>query len=516
MAGALDVSAPRDARPLEVRDDSYSGPLARVRGTSDPRAMVASRSSPVGGGEKGHSESVPTVHGSFDLSMAGAPERSSFDDTQQLEALVPETKDVGRRDSEEEAEVAGSEIAPDRDETKEVGADLPVPGMYVRVALEVEQDGIAVLILSPSASEGQAEKESVEPTPHSPAGPCASTTPPDRTEDEHCPALYDGPVWIEEMELLREAHPPETSLDVTIAVCNIPGNPSWQSKSTSQWHRASVGRGRGGTVIRRSMAEKLDDLSYQPDAVRRLRSRDQAEGEGYPCQVYVRIEWDCMGGRAILHTAAYVLPRLDVPICIGESDYVQACREAGERKETEALESMVNAPPSLPPSAPPMHMDEVHGEPRGAGPSLPPEGHELEARDEIQERSDSGETNATDNNLTALARNVRDDAVAPIRPISPVTELRFDQGWRVRPCQSPEIGAPIPTTARAATTPVVALEPSFNQDLIFSTFASRLLPGGEDIEDYAANTGHYYMPPPSPIYHSHRIIWVEIWKDDHR
>eukprot|EP00965_Chrysotila_dentata_P081291 2684501-Pleurochrysis_carterae.AAC.2 len=42
MAGALDVSAPCDARPLEVRDDSYSDLLAGVRGSPDPRAMRAS------------------------------------------------------------------------------------------------------------------------------------------------------------------------------------------------------------------------------------------------------------------------------------------------------------------------------------------------------------------------------------------------------------------------------------------------------------------------------------------
>eukprot|EP00965_Chrysotila_dentata_P248447 6208328-Pleurochrysis_carterae.AAC.3 len=32
MAGALDVSSSRDAHPLEVKDDAYSGLLARVRG----------------------------------------------------------------------------------------------------------------------------------------------------------------------------------------------------------------------------------------------------------------------------------------------------------------------------------------------------------------------------------------------------------------------------------------------------------------------------------------------------
>eukprot|EP00965_Chrysotila_dentata_P212654 6187166-Pleurochrysis_carterae.AAC.3 len=52
--------------------------------------------------------------------------------------------------------------------------------------------------------------------------------------DNHCPALYDGPAWIENTELLHDdAQPPETSLDVTIAVRNRAGNPFWQSKSTA-------------------------------------------------------------------------------------------------------------------------------------------------------------------------------------------------------------------------------------------------------------------------------------------
>eukprot|EP00965_Chrysotila_dentata_P135446 4478341-Pleurochrysis_carterae.AAC.1 len=37
MAGALEESFSRDARPLEVKDDAYSGLLARVRGSPDPR-----------------------------------------------------------------------------------------------------------------------------------------------------------------------------------------------------------------------------------------------------------------------------------------------------------------------------------------------------------------------------------------------------------------------------------------------------------------------------------------------
>eukprot|EP00965_Chrysotila_dentata_P032084 1069859-Pleurochrysis_carterae.AAC.1 len=73
MAGAFDESPLRDARPLEVKDDAYSGLLAKVRGSPDPRAIRASRSSRVGEEDKGHSKSVPAVlHGSSDLDKAGA------------------------------------------------------------------------------------------------------------------------------------------------------------------------------------------------------------------------------------------------------------------------------------------------------------------------------------------------------------------------------------------------------------------------------------------------------------
>eukprot|EP00965_Chrysotila_dentata_P088382 2919103-Pleurochrysis_carterae.AAC.1 len=55
-AGALKESSSRDARPLQVRDDAYSGLLARVRGSPDPKVMRASRSSRDGGGDKSRSE----------------------------------------------------------------------------------------------------------------------------------------------------------------------------------------------------------------------------------------------------------------------------------------------------------------------------------------------------------------------------------------------------------------------------------------------------------------------------
>eukprot|EP00965_Chrysotila_dentata_P181971 6008793-Pleurochrysis_carterae.AAC.1 len=63
MAGALDESSSRDVRPLEVRDDGYSGLLARMRGSPDPRATRARRSSRNQGGDKSRSESAPVVHG---------------------------------------------------------------------------------------------------------------------------------------------------------------------------------------------------------------------------------------------------------------------------------------------------------------------------------------------------------------------------------------------------------------------------------------------------------------------
>eukprot|EP00965_Chrysotila_dentata_P207102 6183934-Pleurochrysis_carterae.AAC.1 len=42
VVGALNVSSPRDACLLEVKDDAHSGLLARVRGSPKPRAMRAS------------------------------------------------------------------------------------------------------------------------------------------------------------------------------------------------------------------------------------------------------------------------------------------------------------------------------------------------------------------------------------------------------------------------------------------------------------------------------------------
>eukprot|EP00965_Chrysotila_dentata_P005857 192592-Pleurochrysis_carterae.AAC.1 len=58
MTGTLEESSYRDVCPLEVKEDAYSGLLARVRGPPDPRVTRASGSNRIGGGSKGHSESV--------------------------------------------------------------------------------------------------------------------------------------------------------------------------------------------------------------------------------------------------------------------------------------------------------------------------------------------------------------------------------------------------------------------------------------------------------------------------
>eukprot|EP00965_Chrysotila_dentata_P042631 1414309-Pleurochrysis_carterae.AAC.1 len=54
IAGTPEVPPSRDARPLEVRDDAYSGLLVRVRGSPDLRAVEASRASRAGSKDKGH------------------------------------------------------------------------------------------------------------------------------------------------------------------------------------------------------------------------------------------------------------------------------------------------------------------------------------------------------------------------------------------------------------------------------------------------------------------------------
>eukprot|EP00965_Chrysotila_dentata_P008947 291010-Pleurochrysis_carterae.AAC.1 len=48
-------------------------------------------------------------------------------------------------------------------------ADSPPPETYIEMTLAVEEDGRTLLVLSQTVKEGQAKKESVESTPHSPA-----------------------------------------------------------------------------------------------------------------------------------------------------------------------------------------------------------------------------------------------------------------------------------------------------------------------------------------------------------
>eukprot|EP00965_Chrysotila_dentata_P182523 6027051-Pleurochrysis_carterae.AAC.1 len=161
-----------------------------------------------------------------------------------------------------------------------------------------------------------------------------------------------------------------------------------------------------------------------------------------------------------------------------------------------------------------MRPNEAPEESGGAGPSHSPEGHELEDRDEAGAESESGQTEATDNDLANLARNVHDGTAAPMRPITPITEPTGESGWHVRLCQTPEIGGPLPAETRELRV-AVARNPRYDQDTIFLTFAMRFLPGGEYVAEYAASADNYYSTPPS-IYHSSRVLWIEIWKDDHR
>eukprot|EP00965_Chrysotila_dentata_P197966 6178519-Pleurochrysis_carterae.AAC.1 len=112
--------------------------------------MRTSRSSQVGGRDKGHSESAPAVHGPSDLSMA----------------------DV--------LDVAFPHDARQSNEMEKVLVDPPPLEMYVRVALAVEKDGTALVLISASStSQHRDEKESVESTPRSPAEPLPPTTSPD-------------------------------------------------------------------------------------------------------------------------------------------------------------------------------------------------------------------------------------------------------------------------------------------------------------------------------------------------
>eukprot|EP00965_Chrysotila_dentata_P198314 6178711-Pleurochrysis_carterae.AAC.1 len=140
------------------------------------------------------------------------------------------------------------------DEMNEARLDPTLPEVYVRVALAVEEDGTAVLIISPPAIEGRAERESVEPTLHSPAQPSAFTTPPDRADDEHAPPCSTG------------ATNPHRNTAVPV----------------------SAGAEEGPRTADRFVAENLEDLvSTGCGWETQTRRRDQVEGEGYPWAVRV-------------------------------------------------------------------------------------------------------------------------------------------------------------------------------------------------------------------------------------
>eukprot|EP00965_Chrysotila_dentata_P158902 5248827-Pleurochrysis_carterae.AAC.1 len=55
-----------------------------------------------------------------------------------------------------------------QDEKGEAPANPPPPEKHCDMTLTVEEDGETLLIPPPTVKEGQAEKESVESTPHSP------------------------------------------------------------------------------------------------------------------------------------------------------------------------------------------------------------------------------------------------------------------------------------------------------------------------------------------------------------
>eukprot|EP00965_Chrysotila_dentata_P002189 72066-Pleurochrysis_carterae.AAC.1 len=96
---------------------------------------------------------------------------------------------------------------------------------------------------------------------------------------------------------------------------------------------------------------------------------------------------------------------------------------------------------------------------------------------------------------------------------SPTTGFRTDPGWNVRLCQVFEIGLPLPET-RELCAPV-SIDLRYNQDTIFLTFAAQFLRKGGFIEEYAAKADNYWSPAPR-IYHSSQVMWIDLWKGDHR
>eukprot|EP00965_Chrysotila_dentata_P113009 3734083-Pleurochrysis_carterae.AAC.1 len=134
------------------------------------------------------------------------------------------------------------------------------------------------------------------------------------------------------------------------------------------------------------------------------------------------------------------------PIRPGGPDHISARREAGEGEQTDALVHLMNAPPSLPPSPPPMHPDEAPEGSDGAGPSQTPEGHEFEDRDEAEAGSESGQTEATDDDLGAEHPRRRRCADATNHS-NHGAYGRIGMA-RTSICQTPKIGPPLPAVTR--------------------------------------------------------------------
>eukprot|EP00965_Chrysotila_dentata_P041018 1360346-Pleurochrysis_carterae.AAC.1 len=67
-----------------------------------------------------------------------------------------------------------------------------------------------------------------------------------------------------------------------------------------------------------------------------------------------------------------------------------------------------------------MHPNEAPEGSDGVGPSQPPEGHELEDRDEVESGSESGQTKATDDDLVNAAQESHGGTAARMRPVSPI------------------------------------------------------------------------------------------------
>eukprot|EP00965_Chrysotila_dentata_P179766 5935553-Pleurochrysis_carterae.AAC.1 len=94
-------------------------------------------------------------------------------------------------------------------------------------------------------------------------------------------------------------------------------------------------------------------------------------------------------------------------------------------------------------------------------------------------------------------------------------KIRSSSRWNVRLCRTPEIGPPLPESARSALTTAFP-EPQYDLDTIFRRFvANSLLPHVRFPDEYFASAVLYCSTPPEP-YNSRHVAWIEIWMDDHR